>query len=325
MADSEALTLQRLGERETLARILPLLPGSARLTVGPGDDSAVLALETTELVTSCDMMIEGPDFRRDWSSPDQIGRKAMTSNLADIAAMGAVPVGVILAVAAPPETPVQDLVALARGVAQGLSEMAPAAGVLGGDLSTSSVLTLSVTVLGDMQGRAPVLRSGARAGDVVAVSGEPGRSQRGFVLLDIATADAGGTLPVEVRKELLQNPDVLHHLAPVGNIELGVAAADAGAHALMDISDGLVLDATRLADASGVQIDIDPDVVLDEAWLMGGEDHGFLATFGPDAVIPPGFQVIGAVAERGENPAVTVGGEAPDLERGGWDPYRDSR
>ncbi len=324
MADSEALTLQRLGERETLARILPLLPGSARLTVGPGDDSAVLELETTELVTSCDMMIEGPDFRRDWSSPDQIGHKAMTSNLADIAAMGAVPVGVILAVAAPPETPVQDLVGLARGVAQGLSDMAPDAGVLGGDLSTSSVLTLSVTVLGDMQGRTPVRRSGARVGDVVAASGELGRSQRGYLLLETATSDAGGILPAEARKELLQNPDVVHHLAPVGEIALGVAAADAGAHALMDISDGLVLDATRLADASGVRIDIEPQAVVDEAWLMGGEDHGFLATFAPEAVLPSGFQVIGTVVERGEHPAVTVGGEPPVLERGGWDPYRDS-
>ena len=325
MAESSELTLHSLGERETLARILPLLPGSSRLTVGPGDDSAVVRLDTPELVTSCDMMIEGPDFRRDWSSPDQIGYKAMTSNLADIAAMGAVPVGVIVALAAPPETPVQDVVGLARGIAKGLADMAPSAGVLGGDLSTAPVLTLSVTVIGDLEGRAPVLRSGAQVGDVVAVTGTPGRSQRGYLLLEEATSRYGESLPEEARKELVSHPDVQHHLAPSTNLSLGVAAAEAGAHALMDVSDGLVLDATRMAEASGVRIDFDTDAVVDEAWLMGGEDHGFLATFSPSQPLPEGFHAVGRVVENEDHQSVTVGGELPQVERGGWDPYRDSR
>ena len=325
MAESSELTLHSLGERETLARILPLLPGSPRLTVGPGDDSAVVRLDTPELVTSCDMMVEGPDFRRDWSSHDQIGYKAMTSNLADIAAMGAVPVGVIVALAAPPETPVQDVVSLARGIAKGLTEMAPGAGVLGGDLSTAPVLTLSVTVIGDLEGRAPLLRSGARVGDVVAVTGEPGRSRRGYLLLEDKTSRYAGSLPADARKELLSHADVQHHLAPSTDLSLGVAAAEAGGHALMDVSDGLVLDATRMAEASGVTIDFSKDAVVDDAWLMGGEDHGFLGTFSAEKPLPEGFHAVGRVVENMANQPVTVGGEAPGVERGGWDPYRDSK
>jgi len=325
VAESSELTLHSLGERETLARILPLLPGSPLLTVGPGDDSAVIQLHTPELVTSCDMMVEGPDFRRDWSRPDQIGYKAMTSNLADIAAMGAVPVGVIVALAAPPETPVQDVVGLARGIAKGLAEMAPGAGVLGGDLSTAPVLTLSVTVIGDLEGRNPVLRSGAQVGDVVAVTGVPGRSQRGYLLLEEATSRYGESLPEEARKELVSHPDVQHHLAPTTDLSLGVAAAQAGAHALMDVSDGLVLDATRMAEASGVRIDFDTDAVIDEAWLMGGEDHGFLATFSSSQPLPEGFDAVGRVVENQDHQSVTVGGQPPEVERGGWDPYRDSK
>ena len=325
MAESSELTLQSLGERETLARILPLLPGSSQLTVGPGDDSAVVRLDTPEVVTSCDMMVEGPDFRRDWSYPDQIGYKAMTSNLADIAAMGAVPVGVIVALAAPPETPVQDVVGLARGIAKGLTEMAPGAGVLGGDLSTAPVLTLSVTVIGNLEGRDPVLRSGAQVGDVVAVTGEPGRSQRGYLLLEEATRSHGEFLPAEARKELVSHIDVAHHLAPSTDLSRGVAAAEAGAHALMDVSDGLVLDATRMADASGVSIDFDKDAVVDDAWLMGGEDHGFLATFSADQPLPEGFHAVGRVVEKTQDLPVTVGGQPPTVERGGWDPYRDSK
>lgn len=327
MADRSELdlTVAEVGERGTLARILPLLPGSAALSVGPGDDSAVVQLSAPEVVTTCDMMVEGPDFRRDWSSPHDIGYKAMTSNLADISAMGATPVGVIVALAAPTDTPVVDLVGIARGIAQGLQDMAPEAGVLGGDLSTSHQLTLSVTVLGQLHGHPPVLRSGATVGEVVAVTGEPGRSQRGYHILEAATADHGGQLPSHVRAELVQQPDVAHHLAPRVDLGAGPAALRAGASAMMDVSDGLVLDATRMAEASGVRIDLDPARVVDAAWLTGGEDHGLLACFPAGSSLPEGFSAIGQVVEYSEGePRVTVGGQPPELERGGWDPYRDS-
>lgn len=323
---SEAqLTVGDLGERGTLARILPLLPGSSGLEVGPGDDSAVVALAGAQVVTTCDMMVEGPDFRRDWSRPDDIGYKAMTSNLADIAAMGATPVGVIVAVAAPTDTPVSDLVGISRGIAKGLGDMAPDAGVLGGDLSTSSALTIAVTVLGQLEGRAPVLRSGAQVGDVVAVSGDPGRSHRGYLALAQASVDHGGVLPEAIRDELRKDDSVAHHLAPRIDLTLGPRAAAAGARAMMDVSDGLVLDATRLAEASGVVVDFDPARVVDDAWLMGGEDHGMLATFPPGTALPEGFEAVGHVVGYVDGqPRVTVGGSQPEIDRGGWDPYRDS-
>lgn len=91
---------------------------------------------------------------------------------------------------------------------------------------------------------------------------------------------------------------------------------------MMDISDGLVLDATRMAEASDVTIDLDPSLRDDEEALMGGEDHGLLACFPPGVSLPQGFVAVGRVVERGELP-VTVGGEEPPVSRGGWDPYRD--
>jgi len=312
--DESTLTLRELGERGVLQRILPLLPGSAGLIVGPGDDSAVVELSSTQVVTSCDMMVE-----------EHVGHKAMTSNLADIAAMGARPIGVIVALAAPPDTPVRLVAGIARGIAQGLERLAPGVGVLGGDLSTSSALTLSVTVIGDMEGRSPVLRSGAKPGDIVAVSGQPGQSERGFRLLEQATLDDGGVLSAARRNQLVSHPDVAHHLAPLTDLDLGPQAADAGAHALMDVSDGLALDATRLAEASSVIIDFTQHAVVDEAWLVGGEDHGFLATFPPDTTIPQGFVSVGVVRPLdGDGPRALVGGAPITAPTMGWDPYRDS-
>lgn len=341
----KTLTVADLGERGTLARILPLLPSASGMSVGPGDDSAVVGLNAPEVVTTCDMMVEGPDFRRDWSQPEDIGYKAMSSNLADISAMGARPLGVIIGLAAPPDTPVSDLVGIARGVAKGLADMAPEAGVLGGDLSTAAQLTLSVTVLGQLFGLHPVLRSGAQPGDIVAVTGEPGVSERGFRILNEHTTQAGGVLDPSVLAELRRQPEVLHHLAPRIDLAHGPAAAQAQATAMMDVSDGLVLDATRMAEASDVAIDFDGDAVVDDAWLMGGEDHGLLATFPPEVTLPEGFHAVGVVRDyepSGDDvgtgdvstggvstggsptPRVTVSGVAPDIERGGWDPYRDS-
>jgi thiamine-monophosphate kinase len=319
-----ALTVRELGERGTLARILPLLPVSNSTVVPPGDDSAVSTIEGGAVVTTCDMMIEGPDFRLDWSTPHDVGWKAMASNLADVAAMGATPTGVIVALACPPETPIDLLEGIARGVSDGLKEMAQGCGVLGGDLSTAPQLCLSVTVLGELAGRAAVLRSGARPGDVVAVAGELGVSERGLRILRDYTDKAGGVLPQSTRDELRRShPEVAHHLAPTAPIALGVVAAQAGATAMMDISDGLVLDATRLAEASGVNIDLDFSLADNEEALMGGEDHGLLVCFPRDSELPHGFRAVGNVVDQGDL-SVSVAGAPPRVSRGGWDPYRDA-
>ena len=323
MSSESSTTVGELGERGTLARILPLLPLAQSATVPPGDDSAVSTIQGSQVVTTCDMMIEGPDFRLDWSTPHDIGWKAMASNLADVAAMGARPTGVIVALACPESTSIDVLEAIARGISDGLEAMAPGCGVLGGDLSRAPGLCLSVTVLGELGDIEPVLRSGARVGDVVAVVGELGRSERGLRELQRATKLAGGSLPTAERDQLkASSPYVSHHLAPLAPITAGPLAARAGATAMMDISDGLVLDATRMAEASGVTIDLDQSLTNDEEALMGGEDHGLLACFPAGVPLPEGFFAVGRVVERGEGP-VTVGGEAAPVSRGGWDPYRD--
>lgn len=315
MEKPPADTLAAVGERGALARILPLLPPAPLMDLGPGDDSGVLRVPDGRVVVSCDTMIEGPDFRWDWSTPEDVGVKAIASNAADIAAMGATPTAFEIAVAAPADTPVTVLERLARGIAEGISSLAPAAGVLGGDLSTSSVFTIAITVFGDLGGRAPVVRSGARPGDVVAVAGELGLSHAGLRELRQATKE-GRSLYTLRASSIAVN----HHLAPRPPISLGVVASDAGAHAMMDISDGLVLDASRMADASGVTIELS---YLDDDALFGGEDHGLLATFPADCILPEGFRIVGRVLERNlEHPVVGAGFDLGE-KRGGWDPFQD--
>lgn len=309
------LTVAEVGEQGLLARILPLLPSGHGVRVGPGDDSAVIDWAGTSLVTTTDLMVEGPDFRRDWSTGYDVGWKAMASNLSDIAAMGAVARGVSIGLAVPGDTAVSAVEDIARGVAGGLQAMAPECGVWGGDLSTAPQVMIAVTVMGDLEGRAPVTRSGARSGHVVAHAGELGQSSRG--LHQLLATDA----PVSGLEGL--SPEVVAHLRPHPPIHLGVQAALAGASAMMDVSDGLLMDAGRLAAASGVSIDLDEAIVSDHHSLTGGEDHGLLACFPSDAHIPDGFVIIGRVGEANtDGPAVTVAGRDPGLGPGGWDPYR---
>jgi thiamine-monophosphate kinase len=305
------------GEQGVLDEILPLLPQGPGVIVSPGDDAAVIEWPSPTLVTTCDVIVEGPDFRTEWSTGFDVGWKAIASNLADIAAMGAEPRGVIIALAVPPTTSMAAVSDIARGVRDGLTHFAPHCGVWGGDLSISEVVTISVTVVGDLEGRAAVTRSGAKPGNVVAVAGELGASSRGLEALDNASGN-----PAEIEKLRGQSAVVRAHLRPTPPLHLGVVASKAGATAMMDISDGFLLDATRLARASGVNIDGDADHFPDDHALTGGEDHGLLACFPSLADVPEGFVVIGRVsAAEGEPGVVTIGGVQPDVQRGGWDPY----
>jgi thiamine-monophosphate kinase len=313
---SEESQLGELGESEALAQIIPLLPTAPSVILGPGDDSAILSVPDSRVVISTDMMIEGPDFRWDWSSPEQVGWKAIASNAADIAAMGATPAAFQISVAAPESTRIGVLLGIARGVSDAIAELAPLSGVSGGDLSRAPVVTLSVTVLGDLGGRAPVTRSGAKPGDVLAVAGELGLSHRGLIALQ----EAGGD-PEVIATLKASDAAVAHHLAPHPPIHLGVVANDAGATAMMDISDGLWMDATRMAKSSGVMVELSPDYPWDEASLMGGEDHGLLATFPATATLPEGFVVIGSIREVSATPGVHLEGVELGSRPGGWDPF----
>ena len=171
-----------LGEAGLLARITPLLPSGRDVLVGPGDDCAVLAAPDGRYCVSTDVLVEGRHFRTDWSSGFDVGARAAAQNLADIAAMGARPVALVVCLVLPGATPVDWVVDLARGMALRCREAGAA--IVGGDLSAGEGLVVAVTVHGDLRGRAPVLRSGARAGEALVLAGTPGRSAAGLALLE---------------------------------------------------------------------------------------------------------------------------------------------
>ena len=286
---------------------------SGRVTVGPGDDAAVVATPDGRVVITTDMLVEGRHFRRDWSRAEDIGCKAAAENLADIAAMGARATGLVVALALPPDTDV----AWVDGFLEGLLEEAARAGttLLGGDLVAADSITIGVTAFGDLGGRRPVLRSSACAGDVVAVCGSLGCAAAGLAVLSRG----------------FRSPRALvdAHRRPRPDYTAGVRANDAGVHAMMDVSDGLLIDARRLAQASGVDMDITAaalpvdDVLASTAaaynldplqWVLGGgDDHALLATFASGRDVPEGFTVIGSVSAAGsQGPTITVDGKKRD-------------
>jgi thiamine-monophosphate kinase len=311
-------TLGGIGESAVLARIFPRLPAAASALLGPGDDSAVVAAPDGRFVVTTDMMIHGPDFRLAWSTPHDLGWKAAASNLSDVAAMGAVPSALVVAIAAPADSPVSLLEGIADGLRDACHVLAPGCGVVGGDLSVSATLTIAVTAFGDLEGRSPVLRSGASVADVVAVAGVLGEAAASLLLLFTEAVDSDGRPDARLAAAL--RPRTAPQLAPTPPIAAGRAAALAGATAMLDLSDGLAIDSARLAKASGIGIDFDGGALgpNPSMALGGGEDHSLLATFPPEASLPAGFRQIGVcVAGSG----LTVDGQPHDSS--GWDPYRD--
>ncbi len=321
MTTERAQTVAELSERDLLARIFAALAGTSAAVVGPGDDAAVLAAPGERVVVTTDTLVHGPDFRLAWSSGFDLGIKSAAVNLADVAAMGARPTALFVALALPDTTEVAFVEELARGLRDACDRLAPGCAVEGGDLTASDTLTIAVTAVGVLDGRPPVLRSGATPGEVVAVAGELGAAARGLAVLFDRFRDADGTpLPIdESALDARERADLVAQLRPAPPIALGAVAADAGATAMMDVSDGLLLDATRLAEASGVTLALSG--VDDGPALRGGEDHALLATFPAHADLPHGFRSIGVVRPRGAA-TVTVDGVAPDGP-GGWDPQRD--
>lgn len=324
MTDAET-TVGELSEGQILRGILDRLPASTA-PVGPGDDAAVLAVPDGRVVATTDTLVHGPDFRLAWSSPFDLGFKAAAVNLADVAAMGARPIALLVALAMPDATPVSFVRGFADGLAAACAELAPDCAVEGGDLTVSDTLTIAVTALGSLDGRDPVRRSGARVGDGVYVIGELGEAARGLAVLFERFTDAAGA-PIALTAEARAALDpadaraVSRQLTPRPPLGDAVRAAGSGATAMMDLSDGLVLDATRLADASDVTLALDAATLGEDPAraLDGGEDHGFLVTFAADA--DPIGRRVGTVVTR-QDEAVTVDGRAW-TGRGGWDPYRD--
>jgi len=307
-------TLKDTGEFGLIGRITSDLPEDDRVLVGPGDDTAVLATPSGSVAVTCDVLVEGRHFRRDWSTAIDIGRKAAAASLADIAAMGGTATALVVGFGGPADLPT----AWAMECTAGLREEADTVGasLVGGDVVEAPQIILSVTALGDLAGRTPVRRSGAQPGDVIAVAGRLGWSAAGLALLSRG----------------FRSPKVLvdAHRFPQPPYAAGPRAADAGATSMIDISDGLVADAGHVAQASGVVLEISTDgweipepmqaaasaynVDPLEWMLCGGEDHALLATFPPGTSLPEGFVVIGAVA-AGE-PALLVDGTQRGSQQG---------
>ena len=320
--DADDPLLADVSEGRILQAILSRTAPAAHALIGPGDDAAVIAAPSGTVVATTDTLVHGPDFRLAWTGGYDLGWKAAAVNLADVAAMGARPTALLVALAVPRDLRLSFVERLADGFRDACAALAPGCAVVGGDLTASDVLTVAVTALGDLEGRAAVTRSGARPGDVVAVAGELGHAAHGLAVLFGRFRNGDTPVPV-VAADLGQGESaaVAAQLRPSPPIGLGTVAAVAGATAMMDVSDGLALDADRMAAASGVTIALDRGALgADPARaLSGGEDHALLATF-PDGVLPPGFRAVGVVQPRGEHGVLC---DARPVDVSGWDPYRD--
>lgn len=314
----DAASVADVGElgvlRSVLAEIEP-----AVADVGPGDDAAVLGASTGRTVVTTDSMVLGLDWRDEWSSPQDVGVKVIAQNLADVVAMGARPSGVVVALAAEEATRVDWLVDLTRGMADELRRAG--VGSLGGDLSGApdGTVVITVTALGDLPaGREPLLRVNARVGELIVASDVLGRSHAGLLVL------LGEVTPSEGAEPAAQEC-VRWHRAPRPRYA-GDEAVRAGVRCAMDVSDGLLLDAARIARASGVRLDFHGDalrtmarplepVVGDRALecvLSGGEEHALLAT-APEGRVSAGWHVVGRVEEGS---GVTLDGVPAHAE--GW-------
>ncbi|VEG43333.1 thiamine-monophosphate kinase [Mycolicibacterium flavescens] len=303
----DAETLAQVGEFAVIRRLVAGRRQPDAVALGPGDDAAVLFAPDGKAVVSTDMLVAERHFRLDWSTPYDVGRKAIAQNAADIEAMGARATGFVVAFGAPSDTPADQALQLADGMWREAESMG--AGIVGGDLVSAPQWVISVTALGDLDGREPVRRSGARPGDVVAIVGDIGRSAAGF----------------ELWRNGVQRFDELRrcHVAPRPPYGQGRVAAESGATAMTDVSDGLLADLGHIAEASGVSIDLsttaltaDRDVLAGAAeavgtdawaWILGGgEDHALVATF--PGTLPSGWREIGRVQEGPER--VSVDGAA---------------
>src|SRR3954464_8056547 len=183
--EDPADSVRVVGEFGVIARVLAQAGSARAADVGPGDDAAVVRAPDGRVVVTTAVLVEGRHFRRDWSSAVDVGHKAAAANLADVAAMGATATALLVGLACPPDTATSWLEGVAAGMA---AECAPlGAAVVGGDMVAaapdSGSIVLSVTALGDLGGREPVLRSGARPGDVVALAGRLGWSACGLAAL----------------------------------------------------------------------------------------------------------------------------------------------
>jgi thiamine-monophosphate kinase len=289
-------TLADLGEFGLIQALIRRLPQGDQVLLGPGDDAALVSAPGGAVVLTTDVLVSGVHFRTDWVTPYDIGRRAAAASLADIAAMGGRTSAIVVALTAPPSLEVAWALRMADGLSDEASEVG--ASVVGGDIASSTQLAITVTALGDLEGREPVTRSGACAGDVAAVCGRLGWAEAGLAVLS-----RGFRSPRAL---------VAAYRRPEPPYAAGPAAALAGATAMCDVSDGLLADFGLLASASGVGIDLDSSTLsIGEPlravaaaygsdpleWVLtGGHDHALAATFPAGTSLPEGFIAVGTVS-----------------------------
>jgi thiamine-monophosphate kinase len=266
-------------EAGLIARLRDLFHTSfqTEVQVGIGDDAAVIKSSNNKLVATVDMAVEGIHFHRKWSSPFQIGAKLTTANLADIFAMGAVPKYLLVAAGINELNNSETVSELARGIRSVADKFEVS--VIGGDLSKSEKMTLSITALGELSAQ-PILRSGGRVGDLIYLSSLTGLSAAGLAILNRDLDRPRYVVEAHLNPKLVA-PDKLIKVAT----------------SMCDVSDGLATDAAHLANASAVNFNLSKDLIskaddfkdlaelakeLNEDvfdWIFtGGEDHFFLAT-----------------------------------------------
>lgn len=302
-------TIGDVGEFGLIDRLTSGLATNRHVIVGPGDDTAIVTAPDGRTLVSVDILIEGRHFRRDWSTAVDVGRKAAAASLADIAAMGGTATSLVVAFAAPGDLPVAWAVQCMSGLAEEAALVG--ASIVGGDISAADTIIISVTALGDLANATPVLRSGAKAGDRIALAGRVGWSAAGLAVLTRG----------------FRSPRALvnAHRFPEPPYSAGPLAAKSGATSMIDVSDGLIADARHVAEASSVvmsllsaAIEVPEEIgaaaaaynVDPRMWLLtGGEDHALLATFGGRKKLPVGFIEIGVVEDADEEgPGVIVDG-----------------
>lgn len=312
--------MAEIGEFGVISRAVDGHSQPASTLLGPGDDAAVVAAVDSRVVATTDVLVEGVHFRLDWSSPEQVGRKAIAQSAADVAAMGATSTAFLVGLCCPSSTQVSVVDGLVAGM--WAETEALGAGVVGGDVVRADSIIISVTALGDLGGREAVTRAGACEGDVLAIAGRLGWSAAGLGVLS-----RGFRAPAAV---------VSAHRVPTPPYAAALAAAKGGATSMTDISDGLLADLDHVAEASGVSIDVRRSTLTPhqrlidvgsalgvDPWkwvLTGGEDHAFVATFPRGRDLPEGWAAIGSVIAGA---GVTVDGTEWAAEDGptGWQAF----
>lgn len=304
--------MRDVGEFELVAALTARFGQAPLVQVGPGDDASVLEVPGGQVVCALDMLVQNRHFRLDWSSAADIGHKAAAANLSDVNAMGGRATALLVGLGAPAELDCSWALEFADGLAAEAAEVG--ASIVGGDVARADAITISVAVLGVCDHRV-IRRSGARSGDVVALAGRQGWADAGFAVLGRG----------------FRSPRVVvdAHRRPTPPYRAGPLAAESGATAMIDVSDGLLQDVGHLASASQVAIDLhsshfevaEPLQAVGAALgvdplrfaLTGGDDYSLVATFPPDGELPEQWREIGVVLGADAPGSVTVdGGEYED-------------